>query len=216
MSSSVDSASPGTGALRRLYRRASLYYDLLDWPFERFRYRRIRRRLWAGLGGRILDLGAGTGRNVAYYPPGAEVVTADLSPEMLERARRRLLAAGREPRTVMADALDLPFKDGEFDVCVSTFLFCVLPDGLQEAALREVHRVLKPGGGVWLLEYVYSRNPWRRFWMRVLAPWVEALYGARFDRNTREHLSRAGFNLVSERFVHSDIILELAGRKEGA
>ena len=209
----IPSAASNTTFLRRLYGRASLYYDILDWPLERFRYRRLRRELWQGLGGRILDLGAGTGRNVPYYPQDAEVVTADLSPEMLERARRRLAASGRKPQIAVVDALDLDFRDGEFDACVSTFLFCVLPDDLQEQALREVKRILKPGGKVYLLEYIYSQNPWRRLWMRAMSPWVEALYGARFDRDTRAHLLKAGFRIVEERFAHADVILKLVGEK---
>lgn len=202
-----------TEGLRRLYGRASLYYDIIDWPFETLRYRALRRELWEGLSGRILDLGAGTGRNAPYYPSQAEVITADLSPEMLERARRRIKALGREPNIVATDALNLDFADGEFDVCVSTFLFCVLPDDLQERALGEVKRVLKPGGKIILLEYAYSKNPFRRLWMRMLAPLVERLFGARFDRQTREHMLRAGFHLFEERFVHRDILLKLAARR---
>ncbi|MBI4370793.1 MAG: class I SAM-dependent methyltransferase [Elusimicrobia bacterium] len=201
-----------TEPLRRLYARASRYYDLLDWPFEFFRYRALRRNLWKGLGGKILDLGAGTGRNAPYYPPDADVITADLSPEMLERARERIEATGRKAHIVVADALSLNFKDGEFDACVSTFLFCVLPDELQERALREIKRVLKPAGKVYLLEYVYSRNPRRRLWMRILSPWVERLYGARFDRRTQEHCVMAGYEVIERRFVHSDMVLKLVGR----
>lgn len=205
-----------TSALRRLYRRASFYYDLLDWPMERFRYRRLRRDLWAGAAGRILDLGAGTGRNARYYTKGARVTAADLSPEMLERARHRLAAGGDAVRAVATDALKLCFRDGQFDACVSTFLFCVLPDELQERALREVARVLKPGGTIHLLEYVYSSREWRRRSMRLVAPLVEALFGARFDRNTRRHLDAAGFHIVEEQFVHSDIILRLTAERPPA
>lgn len=198
--------------MRRLYQRASLYYDLIDWPLEQFRYKTIRRKLWKDVGGRILDLGAGTGRNAPFYPADSDVVTADLSPEMLERARRRIRALGRAPQIVVTDALGLDFKDGEFDVCVSTFLFCVLPDELQERALREVRRVLKPGGKVYLLEYVYSQNSIRRLWMRMFAPLVARLYGARFDRRTGEHMEAAGFKMLERRFVHSDILLLLVGQ----
>lgn len=187
-----------------------MYYDLLDWPWERFRYRSLRRELWDGLGGRILDLGAGTGRNAPYYPPRAEVVSADLSPQMLGCAQRRIESLGRKPSIVTADALALPFADGEFDVCVSTFLFCVLPDSLQERALRELRRVLRPGGKVILLEYVYSQHLLRRAWMRLLAPLVEVLFGARFDRRTREHMARAGFKDIEGRFVSHDVILRLS------
>ncbi len=195
--------------LRRIYRRASFYYDWLDWPFEYFRYRRLRPGIWKGLSGRVLDLGAGTGRNVPFYPAGAEVTSADLSPEMLRRAAARIRQAGLKPRLLVTDALELGLQAGRFDACVSTFLFCVLPDAVQEKALREIKRVLKPRGKVILLEYVYSRSAWRRLWMRMLAPLTEWLYGARFDRRTRRHLVRAGFRIVEERFVHSDVLLKI-------
>lgn len=202
-----------SGKLRQLYGRASLYYDWLDWPQERFRYRALRPGLWRGLKGRILDLGAGTGHNAPYYPADADVVTADLCPEMLALARRRIERLGRRPDIRVTDAVKLDFADGEFDSCVSTFLFCVLPDDMQEKALREIRRVLKPGGEVRILEYVYSANPVRRLWMRALAPVVETLYGARFDRRTAELVPAAGLQLVEREFVYSDIILRLGARR---
>ena len=80
------------------YRRIAPFYDALDLPFERWRYRALRPLLFEGLGGRLLDAGIGTGRNCAFYPVGAEVSGIDLSPAMLARARRRcptVSAAGR-------------------------------------------------------------------------------------------------------------------------
>src|SRR5581483_4818944 len=123
--------------------------------FEAFRYRRLRPHLWAGLTGRLLDLGAGTGRNAASYPAGATVYAVDLSAPMLLRAARRLRAAAAKTNAVVADARRLPLADASVDACVSTFLFCVMPDEQQPEALREVRRVLEPGGRLILLEYVY-------------------------------------------------------------
>ena len=66
------------------YERIGPFYDLLDLPFERRRYRALRPLLFAGLTGRLLDAGVGTGRNFRFYPPGVSVTGIDLSPAMLE------------------------------------------------------------------------------------------------------------------------------------
>ena len=71
------------------YQRIAPLYDLLDLPFEYGRYRQIRRLLFQGLAGRLLDAGVGTGRNFPFYPPGSRVVGIDISPAMLARAGRR-------------------------------------------------------------------------------------------------------------------------------
>jgi ubiquinone/menaquinone biosynthesis C-methylase UbiE len=78
------------------YQRIAPFYDLLDLPFERRRYRALRALMFLDLGGRLLDAGVGTGRNCPFYPPDAIVSGIDTSPAMLERARHRCptLAAG--------------------------------------------------------------------------------------------------------------------------
>ena len=80
------------------YQRIAPFYDLLDLPFEHRRYRAIRPLLFEGLSGRVLDVGVGTGRNMPFYPPGAEIVGIDLSPKMLARAERRRDCARRARR----------------------------------------------------------------------------------------------------------------------
>jgi hypothetical protein len=70
-------------------------------------------------------------------------------------------------------------------------------------------RVVRPGGSIVLLEYVYSRDPRRRRVQKFLAPWVEWAYGARMDRRTREHITNAGLDLRGHEFVHADVILML-------
>ncbi len=189
-----------------IYSTIAEFYDLLDLPFEHFRYRPIRRVLWQGLSGRVLDAGMGTGRNIAHYPNDAEMVGIDLSPAMLKRAHRRRIHAGREVEIHERDVCDTGFGGGEFDVVVSSFLFCVLPDNLQLTALQELARICRKGGEIRILEYVYSRKPIRRFIMNLWAPWVAFAYGARFDRDTAQYAEAAGLELVEDRFVHGDII----------
>jgi SAM-dependent methyltransferase len=86
-----------------------------------------------------------------------------------------------------------------FDAAVATFLFCALPDELQIPALRELGRVVRPGGLIRLLEYVRPRGTVRRFISRIWQPWVAWAYGASFDRQTEKHVPPAGLHLVESR-----------------
>jgi ubiquinone/menaquinone biosynthesis C-methylase UbiE len=140
------------------YRRMAWAYDLVVFPLEYARYRKIRPQLFRGLSGRILDAGVGTGRNFPFYPPGSAVVGIDLSPAMLARAHRRRAAAAAPVELRQMDVTRLDFPDGSFDAAVAALLFSTLPDDLQIAARRELRRVLKPGGIIRCLEYARQRD----------------------------------------------------------
>ena len=190
----------------RTYARVARLYDLLDLPFEYGRYRPIRRALFEGVLGSILDAGVGTGRNMPFYPPGGDVVGIDISPQMLARARSRKAGLGVAAELREMDVTATDFADGRFDYVIATFLFCVLDDEHQLPALRELGRVCKPAGEIRLIEYAYSRDPLRRLVMRLGAPWVRLMYGAAFDRHTERYVDAAGLDLVEERFLLKDII----------
>jgi ubiquinone/menaquinone biosynthesis C-methylase UbiE len=200
-----------TSTLER-YQRIAPFYDLLDMPFERARYRALRPLLFRGLSGRLLDAGVGTGRNFPFYPPGTSVIGIDFSPAMLARAERRRRRAPVPPELVRMDVTKLDFPDAMFDAAVATFLFCVLQDDSQEPALRELGRVVKPGGSVRLLEYVRPRTTLRHLSSRLWQPWIAWAYGASFDRRTEEHVTRTGLELVESRFVFADLIKLLCAR----
>ena len=191
---------------KRTYARIARFYDFLDGPFERKRYQAMRPVLFEELSGRLLDAGVGTGRNIEYYPDGSEVTGIDLSPAMLERARRRRDEAGRAAELLEMDARKTTFPDDHFDAVVATFLFCVLDYEDQLPALKELGRVCKPGGEIRLLEYGYSQDPRQRFVMRLWAPWVHWAYGARFDRDTERYVDEAGLTLADKRFLFSDTV----------
>ena len=197
------------------YERIAPFYDLLDLPFEYGRYRRIRPLLFEGLSGRVLDAGVGTGRNFPFYPPGAEVVGIDFSPAMLARARRRRNSLAADVELLQMDVTGLKFPDRSFDAAVATFLFCVLPDELQAPALRELGRVVRPGGAIRLLEYVRPRGAVRRVVTKLWEPWIAWAYGAGFDRRTEEHVQRAGLEPVATRFVVDDLMKLISARATG-
>ena len=197
------------------YRSIARFYDLLDLPFERRRYAPVRPEIFAGLSGAVLDAGVGTGRNMPYYPAGTRFTGVDLSPAMLARARRRARRLGKHVELLERNVCDTNLPDGAFDAVVATFLFCVLDDSLQLPALTELARITKPGGEIRILEYEYSKTPWKRFVMRLWAPWVRWLYGATFDRHTERYIPEAGLEIVERRFVFQDIIKLIVARKAG-
>jgi len=201
----------GTSLLDR-YQRIAPFYDLLDVPFEHMRYRALRPLPFRGLTGRLLDAGVGTGRNFPFYPPRTSVVGIDISPAMLARAARRRRNATVTLELKQMDVTKLAFADGTFDAAVATFLFCVLPDEMQEPALRELGRVVKPGGPIRLLEYVRPQGKLRRLITGVWQPWVTWAYGASFDRQTEKHIAMAGLELVESCFVVDDLIKLLSAR----
>ncbi len=194
------------------YQRIAPFYDLLDLPFERRRYRGLRPLLFQGLAGRLLDAGVGTGRNCEFYPPDAIVSGIDTSPAMLARARRRCPTVSEAGRLYRMDVTALEFPAGSFDGAVATFLFCVLPDQLQVPALRELGRVVRPGGLIRLLEYVRPRGILRRIGSRIWQPWIAWAYGASFDQQTERHIPEAGLELVESRYVVDDLVKLITAR----
>jgi len=194
------------------YQRIAPVYDLLDLPFEYGRYRCVRRLLFRGLSGRLLDAGVGTGRNFVFYPPGSQVVGIDVSSAMLARAEPRRKSAAAEVELRQMDVTCLEIPDRTFDAAVATFLFCVLPEELQVPALKELGRVVKPGGSVRLLEYVRPQRTVRRVLARLWEPWIAWAYGASFDRRTEQHIPEAGLELTEARFVVDDLVRLMSAR----
>jgi ubiquinone/menaquinone biosynthesis C-methylase UbiE len=199
----------------RTYQRIAPFYDLLDSSFERNRYSKLRPLLFEGLAGQLLDAGIGTGRNCAYYPPSAVVSGIDISPAMLERARARCPSLAAGGRLHQMDVTALQFPAATFDAAVSSFLFCVLPDEQQVPALRELGRVVKPGGLIRLIEYVRPKGAMRRAITYAWQPWITWAYGASYDRHTEQHVPAAGLDLVESRYVVDDLVKMLTLRVPG-
>lgn len=200
MTARNDPASPK-------YQRIARFYDLVDLPFEILRYRSIRPLLFRDLNGRLLDAGAGTGRNLALYPRGSEVFAVDLSPAMLKRASRRTKDSGATVHLVEMDLTRLGFADNFFDAAVASFVFCTMPAKARTAALRELARVVRPDGRLRLLEYAPAKTAFRRAAARVWQPWVRWAFGAELQQDIEPELAQASLTVISARYVSSSIKL---------
>lgn len=170
-------------------------YDAMTRRFERRCGAGLRRRQLAEADGRVLEIGAGTGANLPHYPDAvAELVVTEPSPAMLKRLRRRVAGRTRGGSVVQADAQALPFNDGSFDTVVGTVVLCSVPS--QAEALREVRRVLRPGGQFLFAEHVRSDDPGHaRRQDRLDRPWSLVASGCHPNRATLAAIEAAGFEV---------------------
>lgn len=197
-----------TENIRRRYNRAAICYDLMDAMMEWRLFRRQRGLLLGEVQGRTLEVGVGNGKNLPWYPQGADLTGIDFSEGMLRRARRRAKGLGLTPTLLEMDAQKMAFDDNSFDTVVSTCVFCSVPDPV--AGLREIRRVCKPGGRILMLEHMRSDRPLVGRLMDVFN-WVPLhLYGANINRRTLQNLKTAGFNNISAENVWSDIFKRIS------
>ncbi len=199
---------------QKRYDRQAGTFDLTEVPMELMAFGKSRRELWDGVaGGTVLEVGAGTGKNFPHHPKGVRIVAMDLSPGMLRRAQERARKLGRDIDLVLADAQQLPFRDGAFDAAAATFVFCSVPDPV--LGLREVGRVVRPGGAVHLLEHVRSANRILGKLMDVLNPIVVRLAGANINRDTVANVAQSGIVAEDIRSYRFGIVKLLRGRLNG-
>jgi demethylmenaquinone methyltransferase/2-methoxy-6-polyprenyl-1,4-benzoquinol methylase len=182
-------------SLQLKYDITAWFYDILDYPWER-QYRQWRPRLVGDIHGEVLEAGVGTGRNLKYYNSDVNLIAIDLCKAMVKRAATKMSS----------------ICSNHFDWIISGFLCCVLPYDLQVLAIRQFERILKPGGKFRLLEMVYSQIPKFRRRQNLFAPFVEKVYGARFDRNTLENLQKSSrLKITNTYFLKKDIYQVIEG-----
>ena len=150
-----------------------------------------RAELLAQARGATLELGAGTGLNLAHYPPAVtELVLSEPDEFMGARLHRRVAASGRGAEVVVAPGERLPFPDERFDTVAATLILCTAPD--PAAVLAEVARVLRPGGRFLFLEHVRSEDRRLARWQDRLAPlWPYVADGCVCNRTTLVTLERS-------------------------
>ena len=160
---------------------------------ERSGMRDLRRETLATARGRVLEIGAGTGLNVKLYPGAVTAITlAEPDAPMAARLRRRVSGASHPVEVVQAPAEQLPFADGSFDTVVSTLVLCTVAD--MAASLREIGRVLAPGGQLLFVEHVRAGHGRLVRWQeRLHEPWRRFACGCHCNRDTAVALRDNGF-----------------------
>ena len=145
--------------------------------------------------GCTIEIGAGTGLNLAHYPDDLdELVLVEPDAAMRRRLAERLARSRRRARLVDAPAEQLPFPDGSIDTVVSTFVLCTVD--APDLALREIVRVLQPDGQLLFIEHVRSDSPRLARWQdRLAKPWRRFARGCRCNRATSELMAACGFEL---------------------
>ncbi len=195
-----------TSLTRARYDRLAPFYDTMEWVMERTSPVRVwRAELWRRVPpGRVLEVGVGTGRNMTWYPAGANVTAIDLSERMLARARHRAATLGLEVDLRLMDVQRLDFPDQTFDAAVATFVFCSVPAPVD--GLRELRRVVRPEGDIWLLEHVRIDRAVIGPIMDALNPVVVRMMGANINRRTVQNVALAGLSLVEGRNLRGALV----------
>jgi ubiquinone/menaquinone biosynthesis C-methylase UbiE len=195
METTMKSNSRSLDKLQNAYNAIADEYEHKLW-FDQYilGVARLRKQLMFKARGRILDVACGTGLNFPLFPSTSEITAVDLSPRMLESARRKAVGLNLNAQVKVMDAQKLEFPDGSFDTVTSTLSTCTFPDPIQ--ALREMGRVCRMGGLILLLEHGHSSLPWlAKYQDRHVLQHYQENAGCRWNQDPLDLVKIAGLQI---------------------
>jgi ubiquinone/menaquinone biosynthesis C-methylase UbiE len=181
---------------------AAKSFDIMNSGIE-LRYGEEKREWFSRSEGRTLLVAVGTGLDLQYFSPGQKIVGIDISMKMLEKAKVKSNYLKSDTQLVRADAQMMGFADNSFDSVVTSCTFCSVPDPV--SGLKEIRRVMKPGGKLLMFEHVRSNIFWMGPMMDLLTK-VTRKVGPDLNRRTKENVIKAGFKLTREVNVYLDMV----------
>ncbi|MGG6293283.1 class I SAM-dependent methyltransferase [Leptolyngbya sp. AN02str] len=191
------------------YSRNILPY-LLDWAMSDEHLAQYRKQVLANVQGDVLEIGFGTGLNLSYYPEHIEkLVAIDANPGVNRLAQQRIHQANVTVDYRVLNGEQLPMADASFDSVVSTWTLCSIAN--VEQALREIHRVLKPGGRFFFIEHGLSKDPGIQTWQNRLTPLQKVIGdGCHLNRNIRDLIAQQ-FDTVTIDEFYGEGLPKVAG-----
>lgn len=176
----------------RKYSRIARLFDLVELPIEQLLFSRLRAYAVSHVKGEVLELGVGTGKNLPYYSLEQKVTAIDFSPGMLHIAKQKLAHLPHEHIELLEmDIQTMQLNDNSYDSSLCTFVFCTVPQ--PDVGLKELLRVLKPGGIAVFLEHQRSQSVFLNLFLYMMEPMSRLLLGTSMIRTTQENIEKAGF-----------------------
>jgi ubiquinone/menaquinone biosynthesis C-methylase UbiE len=202
-----------TERVREVQDKEAPRYDRQISFFERILFGGGREWVCSRADGEVLELAAGTLRNLPFYTPGVKITAVELSPQMAAIGRKRAESLGRSVDLRVGDVQQLEFADESFDTVTCTLGFCTIPD--TTAAAHEAFRVLRPGGRLLLLEHVRSPVAPVRAGQRLLDPLFVRFEADHLLREPLDYLPGVGFEIAEVQRSKWGIVERLRAHKPG-
>jgi ubiquinone/menaquinone biosynthesis C-methylase UbiE len=176
------------------------------------RWAPFKQALFEHMDGKILFLALGTGLDIPFFPTGQDITAIDISPKMLEEAKDRVAAYDGNIEASVMDVHEMPFEPESFDQVYTSCTFCSVPNPVE--GLKALHRVLKPGGKLFMFEHTGSRiYPFKP--MMDLMTQLTKRIGPDMNRTTVANVRAAGFKVTEVNNIFLDVVKTIKAVKVG-
>ncbi|ADO82489.1 class I SAM-dependent methyltransferase [Ilyobacter polytropus] len=192
------------------YDKVAKIYDRME---KMLFFNKYRKDLISLAQGEVLEVGVGTGANLPYYSEKTSVIGIDFSKNMLEKSKKVIKKNNiTNIKLKEMDVQTMAFEDNSFDCAVSTCVFCTVPDPV--AGLKEIYRVIKPGGKVLFLEHMRSKNPLINIFLFMMNIMSKFFLGTSMIRKTQKNIEKSGFKITERKDLFFDVVRIIIAEKD--